>query len=299
MDVFFVISGFIMMHACRDGLTASKFLRARFVRVVPFYWLMMAVAAPVWIDPTGWRLFASVLFLPAPMLSGPWMPVLGQGWTLTYEAVFYAVVAMTLILPRTRRVPWLAGLALTACALQVVLDPTSFRLQGLSASAFLEFVAGAGLHAAWRNGRLPWAGLATIAALGGIAVIVMVPDATYPGRVIAWGLPAVAIVAASLQLVGGKVLRVAQVFRPLGDASYSLYLVHPLLIHTLEPLVKPLPLPVALTIILLVCVTVSVALHLWVERPLVASAARWAGLAGRPRRHQRQDPTRMAEISIS
>ena len=299
MDVFFVISGFIMMHACRDGLTASKFLRARFVRVVPFYWLMMAVAAPVWVDPTGWRLFTSVLFLPAPMLSGPWMPVLGQGWTLTYEAAFYASVAMALLLPRAWRLPWLAGLALAACALQAVLDPASFQLQGLSASTFLEFVAGAGLHAAWRNGRLPGAGLAAIAALGGIAVIVMVPGATYPGRVIVWGLPAVAIVAASLQLASGKVLRIAQVFGPLGDASYSLYLAHPLLIHILEPFMKPLPLPLAFTIILFVCVAVSMALHVWVERPLVAAVARWAGLAGPRRRRQRAGPVHIAVTSIS
>lgn len=43
-DIFFVISGFIMWTATQGSKPGPRrFLKARFVRVVPFYWLALAV----------------------------------------------------------------------------------------------------------------------------------------------------------------------------------------------------------------------------------------------------------------
>lgn len=98
VDVFFVISGFIMyVTACSRPITPQRFLLDRFSRIVPLYWvatfLLMAVLvvgkAPI---PDIRYLLASLALVPVDPL-----PYLGVGWTLVYEMFFYALLAAALI----------------------------------------------------------------------------------------------------------------------------------------------------------------------------------------------------------
>src|SRR5271166_3045280 len=113
VDVFFVISGFIMWRvtAGRD-VPPRAFLWRRFTRVAPLYWLatlgVLAVAL-VWpaflpeVRP-GWRhLVLSLAFIPHLDPRGLPFPTLPPGWTLDYEAVFYAIFAAALAGPRAWR----------------------------------------------------------------------------------------------------------------------------------------------------------------------------------------------------
>ena len=102
VDLFFVISGFIIVHVAgnRPDLTVRAFLAARFLRVVPPYWLTLvltvaAAAALVLLTgddsklPSMQALAISVLLVPFP---DHVMPI---AWTLTLEAMFYVVFAAT------------------------------------------------------------------------------------------------------------------------------------------------------------------------------------------------------------
>src|SRR5258705_1822630 len=76
VDIFFVISGFIMVHICWDDFAlpggAQHFMRRRIVRIVPLYWVA-TIAALVFhrvsssnnAPPAGWaELLQSLLFIP-------------------------------------------------------------------------------------------------------------------------------------------------------------------------------------------------------------------------------------------
>ena len=76
VDIFFVISGFIMWVSVerRRTMTAAEFMRARLIRIVPLYWLVSAfvlatcLIAPQLLHTTvfEWKhALASFLFLPA------------------------------------------------------------------------------------------------------------------------------------------------------------------------------------------------------------------------------------------
>jgi peptidoglycan/LPS O-acetylase OafA/YrhL len=86
VDLFFVISGFIMVYTCwakfgETGATAM-FLRRRIIRIVPLYWMATALAIVILIShgqgmSLSW-VTESFLFYPFSAQH----PVLSVGWTL-------------------------------------------------------------------------------------------------------------------------------------------------------------------------------------------------------------------------
>ena len=108
VDLFFVISGFIMVvTTSRTEFTPQKFFLLRSIRVVPLYWL----ATLAWI---AYKVFEhsfqgvypaaiakSLLFIPysSPGFPRGVWPILANGWTLNYEMFFYALFALSLAAP--------------------------------------------------------------------------------------------------------------------------------------------------------------------------------------------------------
>ncbi len=157
--VFFVISGFIMVHISwddfqRSGATAN-FLRRRIIRIVPLYWLATILAlAYHQVSAThgvnaGWsELVRSLLFIPYVDQSGSWAPILTQGWTLSYEMMFYAILAMSLAFRREIALVTV-GVGLGALTLVGLLLPPGL-LAHVASPIVLWFVLGIALGAFWR-----------------------------------------------------------------------------------------------------------------------------------------------------
>jgi len=104
VDLFFVISGFIIVYASEPlfgKANAAEFLRRRTLRIVPLYWLaltmrlaLLAVAARAGMKafPDGAMIAASYFFIPYDCQGfGPDypFPILDLGWSLNYEIFFY------------------------------------------------------------------------------------------------------------------------------------------------------------------------------------------------------------------
>ena len=304
VDVFFVISGLVMVHASAPlfgtARSALPFMAQRLARIVPLYWAVTALF--VLLDPTdargtlGRRAFAgfvalSLAFVPyAAPINEESNPVYPLGWTLDYEMAFYLCFALVLALPRRRAVAALGTgfVALVALGKAVALPGW---VAYLGATQILEFVAGMAVAEMALSGwRLP-GGAAAALSMGGVAaMLVALPwsDAWWgTWRGIVWGLPAAAVVAGmalwSPRRDPGPVRRW---FERLGDASYALYLVHYGLYIGVEALlgrVVPLAsLPAVPFMLLLVAVAVaaSFAVHRGVEAPVT----RWLQRRVRPRR---------------
>src|SRR5205085_6006264 len=113
VDLFFVISGFVMVYSSEalfgrlDG--PVRFFLRRLARIAPLYWVVTiaiilyiyaAHGATLWTIYSPGSLLASFLFWPYPRLDGLAFPVHLLGWTLNYEMFFYAVFAFAILLPR-------------------------------------------------------------------------------------------------------------------------------------------------------------------------------------------------------
>ncbi|MGX7707855.1 acyltransferase family protein [Methylobacterium sp. Gmos1] len=293
VDVFFVISGFIIVHAAAPlhGRADARrtFLAHRIARVVPLYWLATTLyLALAWMRPgllgadAGGPAYlaASYLFWPMARADGAVQPLYSLGWTLNYEMAFYVVFALVLPLGGRRAV--LAVVALLGGF--VVLGQAAGSMP--VAPAFwsdpivLEFACGAALALARQHGlRLP--GPARLAlAVAGLALLSLAGAAPALPRCLAWGGPAALLVAAAaLGPSGIAPPRLRLRLRPavmLGDASYALYLAHPFVVRGTRVIAEAIGLAAApglLTILMLVLACLAaLVLHRTVERPLTRAA---------------------------
>jgi len=295
VDLFFIISGFVMVYSSealfgRTGAPKIFFLR-RLARIAPLYWAVTIAilayiyavhGAKLWEIYSPASLVASFLFWPYPRVDGMAFPVHLLGWTLNYEMFFYAVFAVAVLLPRRLAVPAVTLVFVALVLLgRVVTLPLPF---GFWANSIIwEFCLGMLIAYAYREGvRLPpaaaWA--LGIAALAGYAVAWNPPHDWGGWRVFWWGLPSAALVAACvLSSAEWQPGPVGRFFGLLGDASYSLYLVHPLVF----PLVRwtivrwidfsAMPWLYAATLFVSAIIA-SVACYFYFERPITRALQR-------------------------
>lgn len=286
VDLFFVISGFIMwVTAINRNEAPAKFVLKRLLRIVPLYWLVTSfVLAIVLIRPQLMRsagfdaahALASYLFIawPHPKFTGMFWPVVVPGWTLDYEMFFYVIVTVSLAFELRWRLSVICGALIALTLLGTTLAPqtpagfytNSILLEFAFGSAIgLYFTKTAGLQRGW--------GYALIA----IALLVFVsvgPLETDVNRFVCWGLPMALLVLGS---VNAPTLLPDRVFRRLGDASYSIYLTQ---FCTIAPgaavlnsiLQGPAQKFLATIVLAAVAIGGGVAAYLLVERPVT----RWA-----------------------
>ncbi|WP_164913520.1 acyltransferase [Sphingomonas sp. UV9] len=221
VDLFFVISGFIIVFiGSSRETTASVFVKRRVERIVPMYWIMTAATFALTHIPglarnevSGpWHLLQSLLFVS--WVNGPeTYPVLNVGWTLEYEVLFYAVAAASMAL--TKRA-W-ATAAFVMLALVLSGRGTSFFLQN---PIMIEFVFGMTIGTFLYDRRLfPWM------LLGCVLVLLTLPMSGAAWRVWAFGVPSAALVSLALYADFRRPYS-GTVLPELGNASYSIYLVH-------------------------------------------------------------------------
>ena len=306
VDLFFVISGFIMVYASEKLFAAQGgakiFLWRRLTRIAPLYWcatLLLLVKNAIQHKPPAEfpAIVASFLFIPFDSAgTGIPRPVYELGWTLNYEMFFYLVFALCLFARREMAVT-LAALALAVLVLLGAAFPAANPLwQVWTQPIILEFVLGMALSLAVRRQFvLPGIWRFSLVLLGTAAIFhdflqsqsqphvwVTPNDLT---RVAAWGIPAAMIMA-------GCVLKAARVTREnyllaagkhLGDASYALYLFHPLVLGAFSALWfalgvnKWLPAGVGVAASVVLSVGVSLLVYRWFERPVTQFLQRGSG----------------------
>src|SRR5687768_14777695 len=99
VDVFFVLSGFIILYTTRNkGLSIAAFLKKRFVRISPIYWVVTALLIAAYFaspSPDSAHKKDLEVILRSFLLFPQKQHVLGIAWTLSYEIIFYHVFAIT------------------------------------------------------------------------------------------------------------------------------------------------------------------------------------------------------------
>jgi exopolysaccharide production protein ExoZ len=239
VDIFFVISGFVMWLTTADRpMGTLEFYWHRFRRIVPLYWaitsfmLALLLAMPSAFKSSRyelWHVIKSYLFIPAQHpVKHSMEPLLFPGWTLNYEMFFYIVFGLLLLSPsRPFRIGALVGIfGLLVCASPWATSPVAAFYTD---SIVLEFAAGSTLGYFFiRGARLPVG--ASLALMTAGAVLIFTTSVTN-GLVlgaISRGIPALMIVAGAVLFERERHVPEIGWAKLLGDASYSIYLFHPI-----------------------------------------------------------------------
>lgn len=303
VDVFFCLSGFIIFHAHQEDLGQRRslplFLAKRLVRVYPIYWVvtLLVIAASFLVPrvvsggvPAPGYALKSLLLLPQGQT-----PVVTVAWTLIHELRFYLFFCVALLV-RPRVSAWVAAgfflLSLGTLCLDS-LRPGVFQ-QVPGARLFLFVFHPSNLHfilgvlASYITSRVRTSALLDGAVLVG-GLVSMAVAVLFHDRLMPEGLKyhaTITYVVPSFLVVFGFALaerrwrpRVPPALVQLGNASYSLYLIHwPLLLLLVPAVFQVLAQDgarrLALASIVGVATAAGVAFYLWVERPLLASLRR-------------------------
>lgn len=281
VDLFFVVSGFIMIAILRDDTTPAGFMANRIKRIVPLYWMattVMVLGTIAGLFPRLsidlWHVIASYLFIPAQLgAKGPVWPILAPGWTLNFEMLFYALVALLLPLRRPVLIAGVLTLVFgTAIALGLWFRPAHPVLATYTDPVTLEFVYGAWIAVWWRSGKGWPRSIGVPAILLAILLVTVVMTLHLPlWRSIALGIPAALLVIGVLSLERQGATERERITAFLGDASYSIYLWHGLGISVTAMIGRVLGLPLALTFAVAIGAGIAggVLSYLIVERPLM------------------------------
>lgn len=289
VDVFFIITGLILTittwNSDRGPRTARQFLVRRGKRIYPPYWvptlLVMAVflVRPDFVNASSDyppQLLQSFLLLPQPGL-----PLVAVGWTLVFDVYFYLVFAAAL-LARRSLVPWILGAwgVVTlgmALAFGASSEPT---LRVIANPMCLEFLLGVAIGYVVMS--RPPIRPALVLGSGAILLVVGVVFATGIDpiwlnpwyRAVAIGPPAALIVLGVIGLERQHRLVAPRILQYLGDASYSIYLWHVLVLVAAGRLIAWfLPNTAGLHVVLLIAVPIAavvapIFMYQLIERPM-------------------------------
>lgn len=288
VDVFFVISGFIVSLTAGRSRSVMQFLVARLVRIWPLYLIAMVVVFAV--DPAARSLATlawSAVFLQTPGLPAG-MPTHPLGWSLMFEVAFYLMLAGAMCW-RTRR-PMPERVLIIGSAAILVAGVCGFHqpMNIIGNPIIIEFLLGVVIGWVYRRRpELPTWGTSALFVAGtvlllstamyGFGSISEAPqtlDASLSwDRVRMWGIPS-ALLIASAVFRSNATSAMARPLVFLGDSSYSIYLfsfVALLLLDQGWEVWAPASPDVAIVLATSVAVVFGVICYVVLERPLTSA----------------------------
>ena len=285
VDLFFCISGFIMMLVTERDPRA--FLLKRAVRIVPLYWVATALlCAALFVMPGFVRtaelradlVVKSFLFIPFRFTgqSGVTIAALySLGWTLLLEVFFYVLFYLSMKVNHARRDVVCGALLLFFLAVPSVFGTTGDVLGFYSNPITLEFIfgmlsyrllTGERLRSVSIRGSAFWGCLAVAVVLAGLLFwLDGAPLYGHETRPFVLGVPAFVLFLLLFKMFEHRPVPRALTF--LGDVSFSLYLVHVYIVLGFSRLIysldNPSPASILITAFVLIPLIVLVSWISW------------------------------------
>lgn len=303
VDLFFVISGFVIATVTRGQFqslqAAGRFMFQRVTRIYPPYWFYSTIVLIIWFynpemvnsaQGNQVNLLASFLILPQDLL-----PLVMVGWTLVHEMYFYIVIAVFMPIIPEYRLPVLLVL---------------WALIVIGGSSFLIINPDGYYHAAMRIIFHPL----TLDFIGGITISLFLNGSILNSdrliffigitaflfsliwfnmhestlktegwlRILLFGIPSLFVVysAVKMEKISGKSCFPKSI-KKMGDASYSIYLSHVLVLAALGRIWAKIPTTGAIThiiiLVTMVLTTIMVGLlsYRWIETPILNKMQTW------------------------
>ncbi len=240
VDIFFCISGFIMMYVTE--LSVDHFISKRLVRIVPLYYaITFATYIGILVLPGLFEqttanpmyLIKALLFIPY-SISDMIQPLVRVGWTLNYEMFFYVVLWVAMFINRKRRAVIASAMLICLVIAGKLFDISNDIWVFWTDSILIEFIFGMLSYEILRRGVAEYAANSKIKRflLLGVAVLCYVfmwivrQNSMFESvdRCIVYGIPAFVLFVAAF--IAGYKLNIPKPLVFLGDISYSVYLIH-------------------------------------------------------------------------
>jgi exopolysaccharide production protein ExoZ len=236
VDIFFIISGFVIYASTsKKTISPKEFAIHRIARIVPAYWLYTLITAltiimtPSIMPALGISLdffLKSMLFLPAQNPSGLGLfPVLSVGWTLNFEAVFYLIFALSLLIPKYLLA---AGLFIGIVFIQTFAPKLGGSFAFYGTPIIYNFLFGVFIAEIYKRGYHRSIPITIAILIFAISTTVIAMSRFVDHNPLRIGLPCAAIMLALISQEHR--FSEKRKINKLGDWSYSTYLSHPIII---------------------------------------------------------------------
>lgn len=292
VDIFFVISGFIMTYISIDkSISRYKFITDRIIRIVPIYWFLttfvalLGITFPYLLQSTQVDLIQyikSMLFIPyIHPISHGFFPLLQPGWTLNYEMYFYLIFALFITIKGDLKYIFMIVTLLITTVIFSQQEPKS-ALAFYGNLVILEFCMGIVLAFVYVRYTLIFK--STYAFYIGVLTTVIgftllfASHGLFPklDRAFVAGIPSFMIVTGALFLANSPKRLNSVILEKVGDSSYSLYLSHSILLSALGQIFRKVLYPFMGTttyivfpvIALLAALIVGYLFYFIIEQPL-------------------------------
>ena len=297
VDFFFVLSGFIIyyVHQWDFGKSSKvrEFAIKRIVRIYPIYWVILTA-----------KLLASVSFSYANINERNWLEVikafslfpqdrgilsesfLGVSWTLSYEIFFYLIFGFLVYFGVKKCFPviaiWVALVILHLIGIVTVSD-NNVLLKFLFSNLHLEFVLG--ILAAYLLSNYTLAHGDKIMYFGMFLFTLGAINYNYSFQeipsLILFGIPSTFLVIGAVAWEMQKNTKFPDLLILLGNASYSLYLIHGFIMNNFTKITMKLGLAEAIVqndllmtmfgiVNMILATVVGCLVYLYIEKPMIS-----------------------------
>jgi exopolysaccharide production protein ExoZ len=304
VNFFFALSGYIIFHAHRQDIGNSKMLPKyfwkRFTRLYPIYWIFLTVyiaAAALGFGHPDFKWEARHMFTAYTLFNIVDLPTLPLkvAWTLLFEVKFYLIFALVIVAPRLGGfLLWGWGIAILVRNSYVPLPDWGYLAPDWGMLSLWNIYFLFGMLACWAVNTLRLNFGLSVLGLGICVLALAASQLNGNMDVDSLSLKLMLALAIAFSLViSGIVLferRFNWTFPPLllliGDASYSIYLVHSAAISqmaqfNLKHTFHKIPSLMLFFIIFVIAGAVGIAAHILVERPLLLRLRKFGARAAR------------------
>ena len=297
VDIFFVLSGFIITYSNFKYIAKpagiGKFLKRRFVRIFPIYWiiitvfLMLQLALPAFykthFDTGIGNLLQTYLLLPGHIMLN------GVSWSLTNELFFYLLFTLALVIPNKKYSLYLLigyFIFLLFYSIFVPAIPDGNQFVGMLIFPMnIEFLFGVLIviivNKVPKNWVYPLLITGILLFLTGAFLSINEIKVTGNNsnqalsRVLLFGFPSFIIILSVVKLELNRAVKMHNIFLQLGDASYSIYLIHLPIVAAFFKILAKFEIKSNLILFVLSCLLViavciaGVIIYHKIEKPLI------------------------------
>ena len=235
VDLFFIISGYIMCHTVdKKKIEFSSFIKARFLRIIPLYWLLTTLALSIYIffpdkvNSSGGstNIISSYTLFPT---EGKYL--INNGWTLSYEFLFYFIFSSCLFFNTLRKYLIPCFIILILVFSGWLIGDVHYLISFLTSEFLIEFMFGIFAFYFTKNiGTNIYYGVVLISISITAIVFVDMNNMEF-NRSIQYGVPSfiffLGMLLMEYRFKNSNSSIFSSTLKALGNSSYSLYLSHP------------------------------------------------------------------------
>ncbi|WP_336852537.1 acyltransferase [Pseudescherichia vulneris] len=295
VDIFFVISGFIMCYSIKDIFDnpfhqAIGFISKRILRIYPSYLIIASPVILYFIYSTLksggavslYMIIGNFLLLPTFNGDPAYHMYFYVAWSLCYEMMFYLLFALIMVFCRNRT-QLIAAMVTVLIGLVAVVH--TFRIQGdmlgwvnirymVGDSLIVNFAMGCIAFVIYRTfNNISFRPLTSFLLVASLFCMGIINAQHQADRLFCFGLPAFLIVLIVLYTKFDENhdrKKITQLGIYLGNASYSIYLLHLYIVFIMPEIYKIVPFNKDFTgaIMSVVAVLIGCAFYSAIEKPL-------------------------------